>query len=201
MRYPEQARLRCGTRIAALRVVPSGGSIPASEFWRGPEGKILAPGGIRGTFAALLPPRSWPQRVLQLLAKLSRSGKEPKAHSANRNPQAVRHFLRRVMQYIPQQTRLAKIGRKLHDGICQKPSHLAVRAALLGVLLVRGDAAAERFVVLPSWFFQRRHFAVAPLPQQIDGSIRPDAPEPGPQIVPRFIFLPGELIEPHPRFE
>src|SRR5260370_14181581 len=191
MRYPEQARLRCGTRIRALWVGPSGGSIPASEFWRGREGNILAPGGIRRTFAALLPPRSWPQRVLQLLAKPSMRAKEPKAHSDNRDSQAVRHFLRRVMQYIPLYTCLAKIGWKLHDGICQKPSHLAVRAALLGAPLVRGDATAERFVVLPSWFFQRRHFAVAPLPQQIDGSIRPDAREPSPKIVRRFILLPG----------
>src|SRR5713101_6309328 len=127
--------------------------------------------------------------------------KEPQAHGNDGDSQAVRHFLRRVMQYIAQQTRLAKIGRKLHDGICQKPSHFAARAALLGILLVCGDAAAERFVVRPSRFFQRRHFAVAPVPQQIDGSIRPDARKPGPKVVRRFILLPGELLEPHPRFE
>lgn len=105
------------------------------------------------------------------------------------------------MQDIPQQTRLAKIGRELHDGICQKPTHLAPRAALLRVLLVRGDAAAERLIILPAWLFQRRHSAVAPLPQQIDGSIRPDARKPGAKIVRRLILFSGELLEPHPRFE
>src|ERR1700676_5226470 len=179
-------------------------SISAGEFRRGQgsETSRRLPAIFRTrAHSHGVPARRGSQRVLQFFAQASMRTQQPQAYGPDGDSQAVRHFLRRIMQHIPQQTCLAQVARELHDGIRQKPTHLAARAALLRILLVRGDAAAHRFLVLPARLLQRRHFAVAALPQQIDGSIRSDAREPGAKIVRRFNLLAGELFEPHPRFE
>src|SRR6266404_6647782 len=148
-----------------------------------------------------LPLFSWLQCHAQSLPQSPVRAEQPQPYRHGRNSHALRDFLRRILQNIPQQADLPKIWSKLLDGVRQMLAHLAPRKALLGIFLRGGYVTSQRLFARAARLFQRKDLSVAPLPDHVNRSVRRDARHPGVQIVPSLVLAPVELLQPGNGFQ
>jgi hypothetical protein len=138
-------------------------------------------------------------RVAELLihffAQLAACAEQAETHGHRGDTQAVGNFLSGIVQHILQETNLAKIGGQLDNGTGEEHTHFLASQALFGIILVRGDAAADAFFAGADGLLERDDLAFAAAANDVDSRIGTNARDPGMKIIPVCAARAGELIE------
>ena len=123
------------------------------------------------------------------------SAKKTQAHCYAGDAQALRHFLSGTMQDIEQQTHTAQIGWQFQDCRGEQTPVFIAKKTLFRIGEARRNLGTEGIFRSAPGLIERKNFSFAPPPNDIDGSIRGDAGNPGMQLVMRAGLRPNELIE------
>lgn len=141
------------------------------------------------------------QALAQSLSQSSMRTEKPQTDGDSRNSEARGHFMRRILQYIPEKANLAQIWRETGNRARDQRTQFAPGITLLGIVRARRQTRPKRFFRRDGRLFQGDVLPLPPLADQIDGSIGRDARNPGVEVVLALVLLPGELVQVGKRFE
>ena len=121
------------------------------------------------------------------------STKQADPHSDRGNPETRGHFLRGKLHQVAEEAYVSQFRRQLGDGICKDAELLLACEKAFGTL---APTARARLVKRSGdvLAFVERHSSVLPAAKKVNGAIRGDPHEPGPEFV-RLHFRSGKLVE------